>query len=1114
MRATVMDPTDALVELIGRSPGMERLRDAVRRLVRQRPWALPPVLVMGESGVGKNLVAQVLHRAGPRAAGPLVEINCAAIPETLLESELFGFEPGAFTDARRAKAGLIEAAHGGTLLLDEVALLPAGLQAKLLTFLDDRSVRRLGSTRSATVDVGLVAATNANLEALVRAGRFREDLHYRLAALTLEIPPLRDRGDDVVALAEHFLACAASETGGAAKRLAPDAREALIAHAWPGNVRELRNLVERLAALHEGPEVSAADLDLPGGRRAAPARGARGRRAAERRSARSDREQLVETLHATGWNISHAAARLGVSRNTLRHRIAKHGLSPGVAGPAPPAPGAGPSPGGEPGALPRPLTNFIGREREVAQLQHLVRGARLVTLTGAGGVGKSRLVLEVAGRVRPEVPHGLWYVDLTSLGEASLVASVVCSGMGLAVPIRRPAADAIVQAIGDRQPLIVLDNCEHLAEACRLLVTELLRRCPNLRVLVASRQTLGVPGETSFLVPSLSLPAPERPAHADELLEYEAIRLFVDRATQSRLGFALTPQNALAVAQVCHRLDGIPLAIELAAARLAVLSPEQINARLLDRFRLLTGNRPAAPPRQQTLRATMDWSHDLLSEPQRVLLRRLAVFAGSFPLEAAERVCGGEGLDDLEVLDVLEELVERSLVVFEDAEPPRYRLLETVRLYALERLQAAGEERLLRRRHRDWCLAFAQEIERGWLDGRRIHELVARTDLEYANLRAALAWREPGPEGELARLRLANGVRRYWAAQGQRVEGVQWLQRILDETADTPSLERAEALNVLGFISSLHGQVVVAQARLEQGLAMRRAIGHRRGVGGSLANLGALAVDRGQLARAIALLEESLGIAGEEVYGGALGRVELAHAVLLTGDRRRAADVAADALRIARTGPHPWCVARALNVQGDIAHAAGDWAGAGALYEEATASFRAMSDLVHVALVLNHLGELARLRGDLDEAARASGESLEVQRAYNDGRSIARTLVNLGLIALARDDRPRATALLLESLTICHENDNTVLLAATLEALALVAVAAGAGERAARLAGAAAGLRERIGAPRLPGTHLPQETLDAARAGLAGERFEALRAAGARLTLPEALREAARLAGG
>jgi len=351
--------------------------------------------------------------------------------------------------------------------------------------------------------------------------------------------------------------------------------------------------------------------------------------------------------------------------------------------------------------LPAPLTTFIGREKEQAQVIQLIDKHRLVTLTGSGGVGKTRLSINVGGQVLGNYSDGLWLVELAPLADPALVPQTVAATLGLEERTNRPILATLIDHLRGKRLLLILDNCEHLIQASAEVAESLLRSCPDVHILATSRELLGVAGEKSFRVPSLSLPNSARPIRAASLAQYESVRLFVDRALTAFPGFALTDDNALAVAQVCHWLEGIPLAIELAAARIELLRVEQIAERLDDRFQLLTGGGRTALPRHQTLAALIDWSHDLLTKPERILLRRLSVFVGGWMLEAAEAVCVGDGIQQSQILDLLTQLVNKSLVIAERAQgvEARYRMLETMRQYAWEKLMASGEVDALRKRH-------------------------------------------------------------------------------------------------------------------------------------------------------------------------------------------------------------------------------------------------------------------------------------------------------------------------------------------------------------------------------------------------------------------------------
>ncbi|HKH78478.1 MAG TPA: hypothetical protein VJ996_00565, partial [Solirubrobacteraceae bacterium] len=441
--------------------------------------------------------------------------------------------------------------------------------------------------------------------------------------------------------------------------------------------------------------------------------------------------------------------------------------------------------------LPSQLTSFIGRERELAEAAALLRNSRLLTLTGAGGCGKTRLALELAGQHRGDFADGVWPVELAALGEPELIGPAVAQALDTRLASDRAPEVALAGHIGERQQLLLLDNCEHLVEPVAHLVEALLRHCPRLTVLATSREPLRVPGEVTWRVPSLSLPSLTEPSRSGEAIEAESVRLFVVRAGQAAPGFELDAENAAAISALCHRLDGMPLAIELAAARVSVLTPAQIVERLDDSLALLSGGSRTAMTRQQTLRATLAWSFDLLEPDERILARRLAVFAGSFGLEAAEDICAEDPPQRQEAVALLGRLIDKSLVHVEEGPGDRrYRLLETVRQYAAERLEEAGEREAFERRHRDWYIELAESdpTPAGDLPAR---DRLRRLDLERDNLRAALA-SALADDPQLA-LRLAVALWRFWLMRGYLAEGYRWLDASLaaapDHTAD-----RARAL--------------------------------------------------------------------------------------------------------------------------------------------------------------------------------------------------------------------------------------------------------------------------------------------------------------------------------
>ena len=478
------------------------------------------------------------------------------------------------------------------------------------------------------------------------------------------------------------------------------------------------------------------------------------------------------------------------------------------------------SPERPPHNLPTELSSFVGREKELTEVRRLLENNRLLTLTGSGGCGKTRLALAAASELVERFEDGVWMVELASLAEPSLVPQAVAFTLG----VRERPGSSLTEALSDylrtRKLLLILDNCEHLIEACAELVEALLRSCPGLRVLATSREALGITGEIAWPVPSLSLPDLRRLPDLESLPRYESARLFVERTAAVRPNFTLTEQNAPAVAQVCYRLDGIPLAIELAAARTKVLSVEEISARLDDSFRLLAAGSRTAMPRQRTLHATMDWSHELLGQKERVVFRRLSVFAGGFTLEAAESVCAGEELQRDEVLELLSQLVDKSLVVAQERDgTARYRLLETIRQYGRERLEEAGEAAQVREQHAGYYLALAEEAEPE-LKGDRQVTWLERLETEHDNLRVAMAWLlgtrrvGVGREARLGAVAVSGGY-----APTSPKDGDRWSRRCRREgSAAMSASARAKALFVAGMMANYQGDHLSAEPLVQESL--------------------------------------------------------------------------------------------------------------------------------------------------------------------------------------------------------------------------------------------------------------------------------------------------------
>lgn len=517
-----------------------------------------------------------------------------------------------------------------------------------------------------------------------------------------------------------------------------------------------------------------------------------------------------------------------------------------------------------PNNLPEQVTSFIGREQQLVESKSLLGKTRLLTLVGAGGLGKTRLSLQVAVDVIDDFPDGVWLVELAPLSDGGLVAQAVASALGVKEEAGSAVQDALRKYVEDRRLLLILDNCEHLLHACALVVRTLLESGPGVKVLASSREPLREAGETTFQVPPLSVPVPDTgtvPPPA-ELSQYDSVRLFCDRAAASLSGFALTERNAGAVAAICHRLDGIPLALELAAARVRGLTVETIAMRLSDRFRVLTTGSRTALPRQQTLRACIDWSYNLLTRHERALLQRLAVCTGGFSLEAAEKIGAGGAIDEPEVLDLLAQLADKSLVEL-DAPGHRYRLLETVREYALELLQASGEWDDVRTRHLDFYLALVDEAE-PQLNGSAQGAWLRRLDIERENVLAAHGWCGAADQRAAIGLRLASGMHLYWMRRGLLRLGYRVTVEALDRPAARErSITRCKALYSAGNLGNFMALYLEARSRVEESLAIAREIGDKDRIAAALVLLGTISSDQGDRAYARKCYEESLVISEE-----------------------------------------------------------------------------------------------------------------------------------------------------------------------------------------------------------------------------------------------------------
>ena len=704
--------------------------------------------------------------------------------------------------------------------------------------------------------------------------------------------------------------------------------------------------------------------------------GTRGLQDLERSLSQPHRDTLQRLEVALGLSPDERTAFRGAARASPRRRA---GVVRQVVA------GTGIMGSGAPYNLPLPLSSFVGRERELDAVRRLLEQARLVTLTGAGGIGKTRLALRVAADQVAAYADGVCWVELAALTDHALVPQTVAAALGVREQPGQPLGETLAEALRPKRLLLVLDNCEHLVAAAAQLTDALLCADPGLTVLATSREPLYIPGEANWQVAPLSTPDPHEPMAVDGLTQYESVRLFIDRAGLAQPSFAVTTQSAPALAEVCHQLDGIPLAIELAAARVKLLTVEQIAARLNDRFGLLVGGSRTAQPRHQTLRGAIDWSYDLLTDAERQLFHRLAVFAGGWTLEAAEAVCAGGCVDSTEVLELLGHLVNKSLAVAEEdlTGAKRYHLLDTLRQYGRERLLASGESDAVRVRHATYYLTSAECAE-PQLGQRRQAAWIERLGYEQSEIRAALDWLVTRGEVQQA-LRLAGVMSRFWEVRGQLNEGRARLAALLGMPgASAPTVARAKVLDGAAVLALYQFDVAAARALFKESLTLYREHQEMRGIAWVLIHLGWLCHDIGRWRAGRRFLLEALAWCRQQ-------------------DDRRS-------------------VARCLTILGMIAFAEVDFNTARSHYEESLALNREIGDRWGTAWAFHNVGRLRLAQAELGQADAHSAqgpleESVAIWREIGERRHFAFATADLAVSLAWQGQHALARAQLDEALT-------------------------------------------------------------------------------------------------
>ena len=782
--------------------------------------------------------------------------------------------------------------------------------------------------------------------------------------------------------------------------------------------------------------------------------------------------------------------------------------------------------------LPVQPNSFIGREVQIDELVGLLspdaadsNQRRLLTIASSGGAGKTRLSLEVAGRVLNRFADGVWLVELAPLTEEWLVEYSVARVLGVYGNADSSLLDTLTTYLQDKQLLIILDNCEHLVAACRRLAQTLLNASPRLQILATSREALSISGETVWPLPPLSMPGLQewRAITGDRLAylgQFEAVQLFVARATAIQPDFRVSEQNAPALIELCQRLDGLPLTIELAAARIKLLTVEQIVLRLKDVFNLLNKGNPNRLPHQQTLRALIDWSYRLLSEPEKSLLQRLAIFVGGGTLEAARLVCQGDGLSQAEIGDLLQQLANKSLaVVVETADHEiHFHLLETIRQYALEALNAGYFHEVVSRQHSDYFLQLAEEAEPK-LRGSEQKQWLQRLEQEHDNLRAALHWLLELPDANPSQIergvRLASALWWFWWRRGHLAEGRRWLETALAKSwiGNTwlPKPVTAKCKHALGGMAYHMGDYDLAKQMWEESLKLKTELGDKVGMSYALNNLGEMAQRQAHYRQSVALHEESLSLKREtgDRWGTAYSLNELGTILQRQGEYVRAKLLLEEGLLLFEETGHRHGVARSYHNLGKVAVCLGEFDQAAHLHEQSQAEFEQLAEKSGVADAFDSLGMLALYEGNYPAAKSSIERSLNIFQEVSDRWGISYALNDLGLVALGQGDYQAAASLFKQSLEIKQKLKDKESLAWTLEGLAITAALTGLTNQAAYLFGAVEQLRARLGTPVSPPNHkLYQELLPPHFDSLKTPDVLAARQEGSKATLEQAIWQA------
>ena len=667
-----------------------------------------------------------------------------------------------------------------------------------------------------------------------------------------------------------------------------------------------------------------------------------------------------------------------------------------------------------PNNLPEQLTSFIGRFEEINKIKELLNQTRLLTLTGSGGSGKTRLAIQVAGDVIDEYANGVWFIELASLSEGSLLSPAIAKEFGLKEEPNRRPEQTLREYLKDKEMLIILDNCEHLIGPCAELAESLLSNCPGLKIIATSREYLRCHGEQTHRVAPLECPDPKEKTTPGKLSQYEAVRLFIERALAVNSAFRVNNSNAPALAEICYQLDGIPLAIELAAARIKIFNVEKIHERLNDRFRLLSGGKRTALPRQQTLTALIDWSYDLLSEEEKIMWSRLSIFSGGWKMEAAEEICSDEMISKHDVMDIINSLTEKSIIIYNEVKA-RFAMLETIRQYGEEK---NNEVKNLSDKHLHYYLKLAESANKKI----RALESLQILDNESGNIEKSLNRAVENNYTEDG-LRLAFAMGKYWQLRGYLSDGIRRFESVLPENPETKDSIYCKVIGQLGNFARLKGDVDRARKLIEESLQISRDMGDKSGIKETLVRLGILEYDQGRFEEAAKSYEESLAMNREsgDKLSIAILLNNLGNVYSNQGDYSRAVNLYEESLATRREHGDVLGSAICLNNLGIIAYEQGDYEKAEDLLQESLKFRNQMGDRQGIAITLMNLGNTSYNQGEYIKAYGIYKESLEILREIDDKNCIADTLYYLGNVLLEQNDPEQSLKYFLDSLAISRE---------------------------------------------------------------------------------------------